>query len=119
MRKSLLIFVLTVVCILSGCSEYSVSGNDSGYSTGILVSPEVIDSIAAAVSAAQTEKYPRETDTSGNRIVFWTEGGLVWHESRACASIASAAAYESGSTEDAVKAGKTRACMICGEKDDR
>lgn len=118
MQKRLLIIALTAVLLLSGCSEYSDIAGESDYNTGIYVTPEVIDSIAAAVSAAQTEKYPRETDVSGNTVVFWVEGGTVWHESRACSSVAKSDSVSSGSREDALAAGKERACLICGDNEE-
>ncbi len=82
-----------------------------------VITPEEIESIFAAISNEVTDKYPTETDANGSEIVFWLEGGAVWHVSRACSTIkkAESSKVKSGSAEDALQSGKERPCRICGE----
>lgn len=103
---------LFLVFALCGCSEYS-KRDKNDFDSGKPVTPEEIESILAAVSEAQTEKYPRETTPDGELIVYWTPSGSVWHESASCGSLSKAAAVASGNSADALEAGKKRPCSVC------
>ncbi len=119
-RVRILIFITLLslmLCFLGGCSSYSKSGVDSEFYGGELLMPEDVQSIVDAVSAAQTEKYPTETDIFGWQIVFWVDGGTVWHVSRQCTSVKKATTVHEGSKEDAIAAGKERPCSICTESE--
>ncbi len=121
MKKHLILIICVLILPLlagglSSCRDF-FTGEETTLGAGDILSPEEIESIFAAVSAAVTEKYPAETDESGNAIVFWLNGGSVWHTSSKCASIANAEAeaVNSGAVEDAVEAGKKRACKVCSD----
>lgn len=109
--------LLLVSSILLGCSSYSQSHADTEFYGGEELSPEAIDSIADSIYAAQTEKYPTETDRFGWEKVFWIDGGTVWHVSRQCASVKKATVVHEGRREDALAAGKERPCSICTESE--
>lgn len=57
---------------------------------------------------------PEETETSMKADVYWIESGEVWHIKRDCRYLKNKTVV-SGSVEDAVAAGKIRACSACGK----
>ena len=54
-----------------------------------------------------------ESDIPQNGIVFWLDGGQVYHTSEACYHIAEKSDVRSGTIAEAQAAGKTRACSAC------
>ncbi len=108
--------VLTAVLFFTGCVERFV-GEDTDYSTGDVLTPEMIESIFEAISTPVTEKYPTETLEDGSVLLYWLEGGSVWHTSLLCGSISKATPdnLHSGNIEEALSAGKKRGCKICAE----
>jgi hypothetical protein len=117
-RVSLLLTFISIVSCC-GCAQ-RFFGESTEADTLKVLSPEDIDSIFAAISGDVTERYPTDTDESGNRIVYWLEGGKVWHESRACGSIENAAPDKilSGTREQAISSGKERPCKLCSAGSD-
>ena len=91
-------------------------GEDTDPDAPKALTPEQIESIFAEISYDEADKYPEETDSNGNCVVFWLEGGSVWHISKACPSIEKAdpAKVKQGSQQDAAAAGKKRECKVCG-----
>ncbi len=63
-------------------------------------------------------KYPKDYDPSGNLIVYWKEGGSVWHESRLCGTLKRADNVKSGDVYTAYYAGKPRPCKTCSADSD-
>ncbi len=106
---------LTVLSF-SGCVERFV-GEETDYSTGEVLTPEMIESIFEAISTPVTDKYPSETAEDGSLILYWLENGSVWHISLNCASISKAEPQNlrSGDIADALEAGKERGCKICAK----
>jgi hypothetical protein len=117
--KGFLLAVLLIfsVCLACGCSDYSRPNEDTEFYGGDLLTPEDVQSIVDAVSEAHTEKYSTETDENGEQIVFWTEGGKVWHVSYHCPTVKRATGVIQGSEDEALAAGKTRPCSICSENE--
>jgi len=122
MLKCLKIFTVVMLIfsmiILSGCIErFRGEGTDIGSLKPI--TPEDIESIFAAISSEMTEKYPVETDEDGAILVYWLDGGTVWHMSANCGNIQKADVSKvcSGTVADAENSGKTRACKICYNED--
>lgn len=113
--SALIALLLLVSSILLGCSSYSQSRADTEFYGGEELSPEAIDSIADSIYAAQTEKYPHETDDDGEPVFFWTDGGSVWHYSRVCSGLKSSKNIRHGSEAQARAAGKFRPCSVCDE----
>lgn len=121
MKKTLVLLLALVTAVsfplsLSSC-RVLFTGEETSHDPGSILSPEDIESIFAEVSDEVTEKYPTQTDSDGELIVYWLEGGSVWHASKRCPSIQKADADNllCGGTADAVSAGKTRPCKICAE----
>ena len=111
-RISLLFVVLI---LLSGCSVNGF-GVDTEPDSLKVLSPEEIESIFSEISYEITEKYPVETDANGIEIVFWFEGGSVWHISQSCSTVKKSDPTKvySGTVQDALQNGKQRPCKICG-----
>jgi hypothetical protein len=107
---------LIATAILAGCVERLV-GEDTDFSTGEVLTPEMIESIFNEISVPVTEKYPTETDSNGEVLLYWLEGGSVWHTSLKCGSVARASAenLHTGSLSDALSAGKERGCKLCAK----
>ena len=104
-----LILILLTALFLSGCVE-RFTGEDTELSTGDVLTPEMIESIFNEISASVTEKYPSETLENGSLLVYWLDGGSVWHASLSCGSITKASPenIRSGDVTAAVAAGKER-----------
>lgn len=112
LRLTALIAALSIIAsCLESCAVY---GADDFYA-GEPVSPADIESIAALLSGELTDRYPSLTDESGATLCCWTPGGSVYHLSRECFSLASSSEIVVGSVEDALKAGKSRCCSVCGK----
>ncbi len=72
------------------------------------------DEITSEKDIAQDETD--ENNDNSDSIVFWTEGGSVWHISPTCSHIKnSSKKIFAGTTNDAVKAGKTKQCASCSD----
>ena len=108
------LLVFTAALSATGCVDRFV-GEETSYSLGEVLTPEMIESIFEAISTPVTEKYPVETMTDGNVLLYWLKGGSVWHASNCCGSIARASAENvvSGNYYEALAAGKDRGCKIC------
>ena len=104
-----------MICSI-GC-EYQFNTEDTNADLLKLITPEEIDSIFAAISQEESLKYPTETDDNGALIVYWLDGGSVWHMSQFCATIKNADSdkVRYGSVNDAICNKKGRACKVCGE----
>ena len=114
--------IRVVVAIMLGMILVSAIGcvdrfnnEETAFSTGDVLTPEMIESIFDEISVEVTEKYPTDTMVDGSIIAFWLPNGSVWHISAKCGTIAKASEdnIRSGRIEDAIKAGKARGCKIC------
>lgn len=75
-------------------------------------------SASASQTAAVTPSDTLEPDVfvtaPASDIVYWTKGGSVWHISRSCSALKNSTDILSGSEDEALAAGKSRACKKCG-----
>ena len=75
------------------------------------------DELSHEVTAGEEEtlKYQKEYSGDGTLLVYWTKSGSVWHESSFCPSLANTSKDNliCGSEEEAISAGKDRACKKC------
>lgn len=109
------IFCLLIILralFFSSCID-RLYGFETDYSTGVLLTPEMIDSIIDAATVEKIEKYSVETAENGELIVYWLSGGSVWHASKACSSVADGNNVKHGFVSDAIAEGKDRPCKIC------
>lgn len=61
------------------------------------------------------EDDPSQEKTPSNGIVFWLSGGSVYHLSKACHHVSEKEGVLEGSVDEALAAGKLRACSSCGK----
>ncbi len=54
-----------------------------------------------------------DTETEADGVVYWTEGGVVWHESETCHRISKKNPTITGSIKDAMAAKKQEPCSFC------
>ena len=115
-RFVLCVILLVSTLLLASCVD-RLYGFDTEYSTGVLLTPEMIDSIIDAATLTEAELYPTETDNNGNLIVYWLPGGSVWHASKNCSSVERSAddAVIIGTITEAYLDGKDRPCKICSD----
>ena len=79
------------------------------------------------------DRFPREAETETETlfeieseetvaptdgIVYFTDGGTVWHEWSTCGHLSQKGEVKSGSIEDAIEAGKERGCSFCAKGED-
>lgn len=114
-RLILLVLSSLILMCSVGCAEYGFGVSTEPASPKVLT-PEEIESIFAEISFEEKDRYPAATDENGVEVVYWLEGGSVWHISQACSTIIKAdpTKVKTGSVLDAQNSGKQRPCKICG-----
>ena len=111
---------------------YFVSGDGEVYHSSsscsyLKNSKNVLSGTMAQVSAAGKERLcsacaknekdaPVLADVDTSRVCYYTAGGGVWHYDSTCASLAHSENVRSGTVEQAMLDGKTRACARCGDQ---
>ena len=80
---------------------------------------QILDELRAeSETRAETEAEPAvetEVQEDYDDLVYWTEGGVVWHALATCGHISKKQEPQCGSIEDAIEAGKERGCSFCTE----
>ena len=127
MRISKGIISLVLICLL--WSSISCQAQQE-LSSGVPVTPEMLESVsrslAETTSASEISKRNDE-NVSGDSIVqdtgaefdpltdvvYWTEGGSVYHVTDQCSSLKHSANILHGSVEEALMAKKERICKTC------
>ena len=87
---------------------------------GKLLSSEEIWALGESFRSESWESE-RETDfdtekmlgTTDEELVYWTEGGTVWHAKDSCYRISKKSPVIAGSVDDAIAAKKERGCSVC------
>ena len=72
------------------------------------------NSVTQAIVTSQQIEGGETSDETTIDVVYWTEGGSVWHNTKDCSALARSKNIISGSVHDAVRAGKERVCKKCG-----
>ena len=116
MRKLVIIWILLAM-LLCSCSADDVLVSYNG------------EELSAEEIFELSEQFPRETETvketeteaeetvePADGIVYYSEGGEVWHEWRTCGHLSQKNEIFTGSIEDAMAAGKERGCSYCTGK---
>lgn len=108
MRHPHVCLILLCAILLSSCTE------NHDFEAGESLSP---DGLASLSSELVTDK--EEVDTADGfhtrEIVYWTEGGSVYHRDRSCSHLKKSENVVEGSVKHARKEGKDRPCSTCGE----
>ena len=96
---------------------------DNFYSTFYDESEPDEADVTETVQVSESEAYVETADASesddteehiGDGTVYWVKSGEVWHKTDKCPSLSRSKNIRSGSIEDAMLAGKSRACKKCG-----
>jgi hypothetical protein len=101
--------------VCSADSEITVVIPETTQTPETTKQPETTQAPETTETPETTDRYPKEYDSAGELIVYWLEGGSVWHESAKCGTVTKAdpAKLLRGTPQDAFAAGKDRACKIC------
>lgn len=110
MNRKFAVLLLAALILLFGCNN-----TDYGdFYGGTPVDSAAIQSAASLLTAETVKKADAViTDAAGTRIYFWTPGGDVYHSSPDCSHLNAAKTVLSGAMDEAMKAGKDRACSAC------
>ena len=77
--------------------------------------PDDTTTITETANISETTAAPETTAAiNQEQTVYWVKNGEVWHISINCPSLARSKNILSGSLDDAMAAGKERACKRCG-----
>ena len=116
------------LCLLLGISLYSCHGAyGADFAGGETLTPERLAELSAQVfgqdSATEGDPEPADTldpaELAFTGMVYWTEGGTVWHTDRDCYHIRNSEAVSEGSTYQEVAAGKKGLCASCRKRDEK
>lgn len=124
--KCLICFLLiATLTVLPACSMFWSSNHS--YSGGQILDEEMMSSIREEIISAEettdgeeeSEETTKKENTAHNGLVYWTEGGGVYHFYKDCGYIKSASKIMSGSITDARNADKTGVCSRCQSRKDK
>ena len=113
------ICAMLLTAFLCACAEAAPTVEYNGRE----LTKEEIEAIGAAIeseeqAAMQTEKETaaqteEETREPADGVLFWTDGGKVWHESALCSYLSNKDNVHQGNEEQAREAKKERGCAFC------
>lgn len=108
MRRLIAVLMILAVLALPACTQ------SDDFSAGKPLTRDELTSLSAELC---TEAWEPETvgGFSTQVVVYWTEGGSVYHLSKDCYHLKRAGAVESGSVSHAWELGKERVCSVCGK----
>ncbi len=109
MRK-IRFFPVLLVCVL-----FAACAHDRDFSAGSPLSKEELASLSAEFFTEADEPHTAD-GFSTREIVYWTEGGSVYHRDRDCSHLKRAETVTEGSVKHAWSMGKERVCSTCGAK---
>ncbi len=128
MKKKVILLIFAVLALtFTACGQDSgrqivIKSNGTYLNAEEYLTPSTTVKETTAEPASSPSQAIKQTDTvdvKGNSSekgeVYWTEGGEVWHLTENCSSLSRSKNILSGSVDDAIGAGKERACMRCGK----
>ena len=106
--------LLLLALILAAC------GNSARFDAGELLTADEVAAQRAWLEAQKSddgdgEDDPSQEETPQNGIVFWLSGGSVYHLSKSCHHVREKEGVLQGTVDEALAAGKLRACSSCGK----
>ena len=127
----ILAVILSIVIVMPSCSYFEAK---DGFMGGQLLDDELLADIREEIFSTRiydddlVENFETEalltsdhgeigSESSEDGLVYWTEGGGVWHIYRDCGHLKKSNNVISGSRDDAAKAGKTKVCSTCSKKE--
>jgi hypothetical protein len=70
--------------------------------------------VSVSAATAKSIKAIPESTVSKSQIVYWVAGSKVYHISRSCKTLARSKNICSGTLKQAIAAGHTKLCKVCG-----
>lgn len=121
--------LLTLAVAMSSCSYFEAKDR---YKGGQLLDDELLADIREEIFSSrlydedliesfgtESDLHLSESDTDAETadLVYWTDGGSVWHTYSNCGHLKNSNnAVHSGTRDEAREAGKTRLCSSCAKK---
>ncbi len=100
--------ILLCLLFFTGCRK---DATDLG---GVPVTPEMLESVSLSLEqATATTALVTQTEQAESDLVYWTDGGEVYHTQNTCGALKHATQIHSGSVKDALAVKKERACKSC------
>ena len=109
MRRLIAFFLIAAALALPACTP------SDDFSAGRPLTRDELASLSAELFT-EVEEPDTEDGFHNREIVYWTEGGSVYHRDRDCYHLKKAEAIVEGSVKHARKEGKERVCSACGDK---
>lgn len=101
--------------VLAGGDEDGVL-TESGDETGLSGISAVAVPITAETEQESVGSTPAAAESDDlENVVYWVTGGEVWHITDKCSSLSRSKKILSGTVEQAMSSGKSRACKLCGD----
>lgn len=107
LRKCFPIIKIIVCTVFAALIMTACSGEDDPRNSGKKADEELLEEIYQELLEQKQPIYAEEGD------VFWSPGGSIWHEDAECSSLARSKTILHGTVEEALTAGKERACLKC------
>ncbi len=104
MKIKLLTLILIIIILLG---MLSCVYDDNGAPGAIAADEDTVASVKRDLENMENSLLASDGD------VFWTKSGTLWHASYKCSYIANSKTVYHGSVEDAMLAGKVKACERC------
>ncbi len=80
--------------------------------------PDTTASFAVSASDGTSAEATDTTDANADEVVegtvYWVTDGGVWHRTSKCRTLSHSKNIHSGKVEEAMLAGKSRLCKVCG-----
>lgn len=106
------VLLLFIACFAASCGRVAASPDGSG-----AISREDLIRIKAELLGTETDTPLTDGRTTDTDIVYWTDGGSVWHISRDCSYLEGKLpdGVNAGTEKQAKEAGKTHVCSRCSK----
>lgn len=112
LKKCFRIFKILGCVLLAALMMTSCKGGEEPRNSGIKANEELLNSIYQEL---QEQKQPILADEGD---VFFTPNGTIWHTDPECSSLARSETILHGTIEEAMTAGKERACLRCSKSEE-
>lgn len=112
--------VSIVAALLLLALSLTACANVTRFDAGELLTADEVAELRARLEAQKSDDggdddSPSQEETPQNGIVFWLSSGSVYHLSKTCHHIREKEGVLEGTVNEALAAGKLRACSSCGK----
>ena len=117
MRRSFVVLLLLLSLLLASCRNDNSTRGLTNQSDGEKISTSDIETLyglyANGTDGEGTIDVVIPSDEEMKKIVYWTEGGNVFHTNPECSVYARSKEKVVGTLENAVRLGKSNQCSTC------